>query len=383
MKFSLLTRTYKLRLKRNVDLKICIVCSGFSYIYGGVETVVFKLGEHWAREGHEVYILSGFGKKAGPKGVRLIRLPFIPLEYFQKIPLVSRIFPASEFEALSLLPFVLLCLITINPDIVLSNRLAETLPALILKIPCVMISQAPIRLRFNAFKKVEKVIVNDPQSYKMLKQYGIEVEFILNGVDKPDIMEKDLKELKAKYGIPDSSFVILTIARLDANKRINLLIDAFKLIREDATLVIVGEGPELSSLKKQASSVKSKNKKIIFLKPMPHSQLKELYQLCDVFTLPSKLEAFGLVLLEALAFGKSVVTSHEPRRKFILGNFGVYTDVENPCEYSRSLLHAVSNKIDVTSPEYLQHMQKFDWRQIAQHYIEVFNNVLKKTSSKT
>jgi len=363
-------------------LKICVVCAGFSYIFGGVETVVYKLSEQWAKQGYKVYILSGLGKKSAPPGVKLIKLPFIQAKYFQRIPLIKKIFPASEFEALSLLPFVLLCLITINPDIVLSNRLAETLPALILKIPCVMISQAPIRLRFNAFKKVEKVIVNDPQSYKMLKQYGIDVEFILNGVDKPDIMEKDLKELKAKYGIPDSSFVILTIARLDANKRINLLIDAFKLIREDATLVIVGEGPELPSLKKQALSIKSRNKQIIFLKPMPHSQLKELYQLCDVFTLPSKLESFGLVLLEALSFGKPVVTNHDLRRKFILGNFGVYTNVEDPNEYSRSLLHAVLKKIDVASLEYLQHIQKFDWEQIAQHYIEVFNNVLKKASSK-
>jgi len=363
---------------RGIFLKICIICAGFSYIFGGVETVVYKLSEQWAKQGHDVFILSGLGRKPAPSGVKLIKIPFIQAKYFQKIPLIKKIFPASEFEALSLLPFVLLCLITINPDIVLSNQLAETLPALILKIPCVMISQAPIKLRFNTFKKVEKVIVNDPQSYEMLKHYGMEVEFILNGVDKPDIVEEDLKKLKAKYGIPESSFVILTIARLDANKRINLLIDAFKLIREDATLVIVGEGPELSSLKKQASSVKSKNKKIIFLKPMPHSQLKELYQLCDVFTLPSKLEASPLVLLEALSFGKPVVTSHDPRRKFILGNFGVYTNVEDPDEYSRSLLNTVSKKIDITSPEYLRHMQKFDWKQIAQQYLEIFQDILKQ-----
>jgi glycosyltransferase involved in cell wall biosynthesis len=363
-------------------LKICIICTGFAYIFGGVETVVYKLSEQWAKQGHRVYILSGLGKKSAPSNVKLIKLPFIPSKYFQKIPLIKKIFPASEFEALSLLPFVLLCLIGINPDIVLSNQLAETLPARILRIPLVMISQAPIRMRFNAFKKAEKVIVNDPQSYKALKMCGIDAEFIPNGVDKPIILEKDMEELRAKYKIPDKSIVILTVARLDSNKRISLLIDAFMLIKEDATLIIVGEGPELPSLKKQASSIKSRNKKIIFLKPMPHNQLKELYQLCDVFTLPSKLEAFGLVLLEALALGKPAVTSHDPRRKFILGNFGVYTNVENPSEYSRSLLHAVSNKIDVTSPEYLQHMQKFDWKQIAQHYIKVFNNVLKKASSK-
>lgn len=358
-------------------MKICVICSGFSYIYGGVETAVFKLSEYWVKQGHKVYILSGRGRKSGIKGVKLIKLPFLPARYFQKVPLITKVFPADEFESLSMLPFALLCLIGIKPDIVLSNKLAETLPALILRIPCVMISQAPIRLRFNAFKKVDKVIVNDPQSYKVLKQYGINTEFILNGVDKPSIFKNDLKGLKAKYKIPDKSIVILSVARLDVNKRINLLIDAFKLIKEDATLIIVGEGPELPSLKKQASSINSRNK-IIFLKPMPHGQLQELYQLCDVFTLPSKLEASPLVLLEALSFGKPVVTNPDPRKRFILGNFGIYTNVEDPNEYSKSLLYAASKRIDLTSFEYLCHIEKFDWKQIAQQYINVFSNILKE-----
>ena len=363
-------------------MKICVICSGFSYIYGGVETVVFKLSEHWARQGHEVYILSGRGKKAGPKGVRLIKLPLVPLNYFKKIPLLTKIFSASEFEGLSLLPFALLCLMGINPDIVLSNQLAETLPAQILRIPCVMISQAPITLRFNAFKKADKVIVNDPQSYETLKEHGIRTELILNGVDKSGAPETNLKRLRAKYKVSSRSKVILTVARLDTNKRINLLIDAFKLIKQDATLIIVGEGPELTRLKKQASSIKSQNK-IIFVKPMPHEQLKELYQLCDVFTLPSKLEGFGLVLLEALSFGKTVVTTPAPVKKFILGKFGVFTNVEDPHEYSENLLQAASNKLDVNSSEYIRHMQKFYWDHIALQYIEVFHGVLQKNHSST
>lgn len=362
-------------------LRICVICSGFSYIYGGVETAVFKLSEYWVKQGHKVYILSGKGKKSGPKGAKLIKLPFMPSKYFQKIPLITKVFPASELEALSLLPFALLCLIGIDHDITLSNQLAETLPALILRIPCIMISQAPIRLRFNAFKRIDRVIVNDPQSYKVLKKCRIKTEFILNGVDKPNNVNENTGKLRVKYKIPNQSIVILTIARLDANKRINLLINAFNKIKQDVTLIIVGEGPELSTLRKQASTMNSRNKKIIFLKPIPHSQLKKFYQLCDVFTLPSKSEAFGLVLLEALSFGKAIVTNHDPRKKFILGKFGIFTDVEDPDEYSKSLLYAASKKIDTNSPEYLQHMQKFDWEHIASRYIDVFNDVLQKHRS--
>jgi glycosyltransferase involved in cell wall biosynthesis len=359
-------------------MKICIICSGFSHIYGGLETVAFKLSGYWAKEGHEVFILSGMGKKVGPKGVTVIKLPFISSDYFMKIQLVRKIFGANEFEGLSLLPSAMLCLVGMKPDIVLSNGLAETLPATILNIPSVMFSQAPIGLRFRAFRRADKVITNDFQSHEVLRKLGIQTELIFNGVDQ-SVQETNL-ELRAKYNIPATSKVFLTVARLDTNKRINLLINAFKLIEQDATLIIVGDGAELTTLRKQASSIKTRNR-ILFAKPMPEEQLNELYQLCDVFTLPSKVEGMPLVLIEALSFGKPVVTNSTQEKKLILGDFGVFTNVENPNEYSESLFRATSIKIDVKSPDYLCHMQKFSWMEISQQYIKVFTEVLSTHSN--
>jgi glycosyltransferase involved in cell wall biosynthesis len=357
-------------------MRICIICSGFSYVYGGLEAAVFDLSDCWSREGHEVFILSGGGKKTGPRGVRLIKLPFVRSEFFLKIPLMRKIFGANEFEGLSLLPFAILCLIGANPDIVLSNGLSETLPSIILNIPSIMISQAPINLRYNTFKKVDMVIVNDFQSHETLRKCGINTQLLFNGVTK-SVQETNLGKLRAKYRISNTSKVFLTVARLDTNKRINLLIDAFNLIEQEAVLIIVGDGPEQSALRKQASSINSKNR-IFFIKPMPQEQLKELYQLCDVFTLPSKLEAMPLVLIEALSFGKIVVTNPAPEKKFILGKFGVFTNVENPYDYSESLIRATSLKIEANSASYINHMEKFCWTKISQQYIKVFDEVLHK-----
>lgn len=358
-------------------MKVCIICSGFSRIYGGVESVVSELSERWAENGYEVFVLSGQGKKSSPKGVRLIKLPFLPSNIFQRIPLLKKVFSPSEFEALSLLPSALLYLIGINPDIVLSNKLAETLPAEILNIPHVMFSQAPIMSRLTSFKKADRVVVNDENSYERLIKYSTNVEFLLNGVNVSRVHETDQKKIKAKYGISNSSKVILTIARLDFNKRINLLIDAFKLIKQDYTLIIVGDGPELSSLKRQAAAIKSENK-IFFVRPMSHEKLNEFYQMCDVFTLPSKFEAAPLVLLEALSFGKVVVTNPAPEKKSILREFGVFANVEDPIEYSEALILSSFIKIDVNSGEYTQHLQKFTWTNIAVQYQKLFDDVLMK-----
>jgi glycosyltransferase involved in cell wall biosynthesis len=361
-------------------MRICIICSGFSSVYGGVEESVFALSKLWAQMGLKVLIISGAGEKGRPANVRILKLPFIPRKVFQNIPLLKKLLPDSEFEALSFLPFALLYLLGKNFDVILSSQLAETLPALILNIPSVMFSQAPIHPRFNTFKMVDKVIVNDFQSHKILRKYGIETELILNGVNKR-FKETDLEKLRVKYEISRASKVFLTVARLEKVKRINLLIDAFELIKQDAVLLIRGDGSELPALRKQASLINSRNR-IIFLKPMPQEQLDELYQLCDVFTLPSKLEGLPLVLIEALSFGKPVVTNSTPEKRFILGKFGVFANVENPDDYSRSLWRATSVKINITSQEYLSHMEKFSWTQISQQYVKVFNEVLSKHANK-
>jgi len=361
-------------------LKICVICSGYSTVFGGVETVISELSEYWVKQGNEVYILSGWGKKEGPKRVKLLKLPFISYKIFRKIPFFKRMLSASELEGLSLVPFCILSLICLDPDIVLSNQLSETIPALILKFPSVMISQAPIRLRFKTFNRVDRVIVNDFDSYKSLNLDGIRTQLMFNGVNEPGNRDSDIQLLKKKYGISNNSIIILTIARLDSNKRINLLLDAFSLIKQEATLIIVGEGPELEYLKKQASSIKTGNK-IVFVKPLPHDQVNELYQLCDVFTLPSKLEGMPLVLIEALSFGKTVVTNPAPVKKFILDRFGVFSNVEDPIEYSKSLIDALSSKIDINSEEFIQHMNKFQWSKISQQYIETFHEVLSERKS--
>jgi len=361
-------------------MKICIICSGFSNTYGGVETAVFTLSELWVKNGHEVCIISGLGKKIAPRGVRLIKLPFIPRKYLSKIPLLAKIFPDHELEGFSLLPSALLGLMGVKPDIVLSNQIGETLPALFLRVPSIMIIQAPIKMRFLIFKHVKRVIVENPHSYEIIRNRGIKSDLIVHGVYASKLPEPNGGHLRVKYGISDKSIILLTVARLVSNKRITLLIDAFKLIKQDAALIVVGEGSELSGLKRQAFSTKLDNK-IIFVNPMPLNQLMEFYQLCDIFTLPSKIEGLPLVVIDALSFGKIVVTNPSPEKKFILGKFGVYTNVNDPIEYSKSLIQAASMKIDVSSPEYKQHMRKFNWNDIALQHEKIFKDVLAKSHS--
>ena len=81
----------------------------------------------------------------------------------------------------------------------------------------------------------------------------------------------------------------------------------------EAKLLIAGEGELREELEEKARSLKV-NQKIIFLGKVSDEKLKYCYQICDLFVLPSveSSEAFGIVQMEAMAYGKPVVNTNLP-----------------------------------------------------------------------
>jgi glycosyltransferase involved in cell wall biosynthesis len=106
--------------------------------------------------------------------------------------------------------------------------------------------------------------------------------------------------------------VILTVGRWDAceaYKGVDHLIMALPRLLEtmpDLHVVAIGSGsdvPRLVGLAQQNSVAA----RVHFLSSMPQENLWSAYDFCDVFALPSRGEGFGLVFLEAMAFGKPVI----------------------------------------------------------------------------
>jgi rhamnosyl/mannosyltransferase len=105
---------------------------------------------------------------------------------------------------------------------------------------------------------------------------------------------------------------VLFVGRLIYYKGCDILLKAFALTR-GANLTIVGQGKLEKKLKKLAVRL-GLTDKVKFLPPLPASKLSNLYADCDIFVLPSveKTEAFGLVQIEAMAYGKPVINTNLP-----------------------------------------------------------------------
>lgn len=94
---------------------------------------------------------------------------------------------------------------------------------------------------------------------------------------------------------------VLFVGRLNEVKQVDLLIDVWKLIEGKTVgwnLVIIGEGPQSEYLKKLASEIGVKA--ITFTGKIDPTTY---YKSAKIICLPSKYEGFGLVLVEAMAYG--------------------------------------------------------------------------------
>lgn len=112
-------------------------------------------------------------------------------------------------------------------------------------------------------------------------------------------------ELRRKLGLSDALPVVLFCGKLIAKKDAATLIHA--LTRESAQLLVVGDGDLRPQLEQFAAEVLSG--RACFAGFRNQSELPALYDLADVFVIPSTYEPFGLVVNEVMNAGKPVIAS--------------------------------------------------------------------------
>ena len=98
------------------------------------------------------------------------------------------------------------------------------------------------------------------------------------------------------------------MGRLRYYKGLTYLLDAMRQV--DATLLIAGTGPEAANLLAQAEQTGVAGR-VHFLGDVSDADLPGYYQAADLFVLPSshRSEAYGIVLLEAMAAGAPLITT--------------------------------------------------------------------------
>lgn len=135
----------------------------------------------------------------------------------------------------------------------------------------------------------------------------------------------------------DGELLLLSVSRLSAEKRIDVLLTAFADAQAELPglrLAVVGDGPERTALERRAGAG------VTFLGELRGDALADVYASADVFCFPSTTDTFGQVILEAGASALPVVAAAAGGALELVrpGVTGLLVDPDDPADFARALL---------------------------------------------
>lgn len=158
-----------------------------------------------------------------------------------------------------------------------------------------------------AARHADEVIVlsrNVQQYFK--EEYGREVTYIPNGINRPERRKADL--IREKYGLEKDGY-FLFLARIVPEKGLHYLIEAYQKLDTDKKLVIAGGNSQAVEYMEQIHEMAAKDDRILMTDFVQGQTLEELYSNAYAFVLPSDVEGMALSLLEAMSYGNCCLVS--------------------------------------------------------------------------
>lgn len=182
------------------------------------------------------------------------------------------------------------------------------------------------------------------------------------------------------------TFIIGTLSRLCERKNVLNIIKALNILSEknefDFIFYLAGDGEEKEKI---ISSLKKSNFKWKYFGEISEEKKKkEFYPSLDVFVLPpldlpDDVEGFGMVYLEANAYGVPVIAAKTGGVSDAVKEnvSGIFTDPKNPEDISRKILYIIKNR-DKYYKSTKFWAKKFEARTIAKKFEKLYLKNIKK-----
>lgn len=221
----------------------------------------------------------------------------------------------------------------------------------------------------------------------IVKERREDVSELPNGVDVESFHPRASHDgLRERYGLGEGDLVVLFVGALDRAhvfKGVDILLQALGRIPDPSVkALVVGEGELQRQYVRQASRL-SLSGRVHFCGRVPMEELPAHYALCDCLVLPSTAmsEAFGVVLLEAMACAKPVIASNIPGVRTVVsdGEDGLLVrpgDVEDLRDKIEQLLNDSQLRREMGSRGRAKVEENYAWGPIARRLEQVYQQVL-------
>ena len=198
----------------------------------------------------------------------------------------------------------------------------------------------------------------------------------------PEILNPRVAELRRALGLPDGP-VLLTVARLERSKGIDLVIDTLADLAgafPGLSYLVAGAGPERVPLEQRARE-RGVSASVRFLGSVDETTKQTWLALGDVFVMPSRLvpgrpwEGFGIVFLEAAAAARPCVAGRVggTADAVVDGVTGLLVDSSNPRETLEALdrlLREDELRLRLGEAGRERVRRHFLWPAVASHFLQ-------------
>ena len=204
-----------------------------------------------------------------------------------------------------------------------------------------------------------------------------------NGFDEGIFRVKDVnkEELFKKFGfdiVPEK--LVSFVGKFTDFKGIDILIKAARKITDEIPNVVfalAGDGQLMPDMKKLKKELKLDN--VYFLGHQTQVDVASLYNAADVSIVPSRIEPFGLVAIEALACGTPVVATRAGGLPdFVNNEVGQLVEMENPEALADAIIEEIRNNTKQTKGKYAAKyaLDNYSWNKTLQKVIEIYKEAM-------
>ena len=366
-------------------MRILMTSYEFPPIGGGGAAVVAGLSRQLASRGHHVDLVTmrfrGCPDRENVDGVEIHRVPCLrrakhvcttpeALTYVAgAMPVIRRLLAANRYD-ITHAHFIL-------PDGLLAWRVWRStgLPYVITAHGTDVPGYNPHRLRFahRVVRPLWKTVVRHAR--RIICPSAVLEQLVL----AQDASAR--KTLVIPNGLETGAYTprgdqprVLVVTRMLERKGVQHLLASMAQSPIEPEVNIVGDGPYLPELKRQAEQLNSPAKFIGWLDNRS-PQLHQLYETSSIFVFPSEAENFPMVLLEAMAAGLAIITTEGTGCAEVVGDAGILVPPRDPQAIGRALRrliddHELRRSLGTAARRRIE--ENFTWQAVAARYLEEY-----------
>ena len=224
----------------------------------------------------------------------------------------------------------------------------------------------------TAAKRADVCLVLSKRMQQYIRDtYGREALCFANGITRPE--KREPNEIQKRWGLERDGY-ILSLGRVEPEKGLHYLIEAFRKCKTDKQLVIAG-GDSNHGYYQELLEMAKGDDRIRFIGSVKGDVIGELYSNAYLFTLPSNLEGMANTLLESMSYGCCCLVSDIAENTEVVGDHAVSFpkgDAKALCEKLQMLLDNPDEveKYRANAADFIT--SKYNWDLIVEQMLRIY-----------